>query len=406
MDLRRSGATAANEPGDPIVSSPPTRMIPTLLLLLPAGFLISLGLTATLVRVGRRLGTLDSAGAIGHAKAELRPVPNIGGIAIAAATLGPVAIGLLLFHGLGADRWLELLPALRGPEDDPSRLVHRIAASTPVAAALLLCTLALHAMGLVDDRRALPAVPKLLVQLLAAGVLVVFFDVRLLTLLGPAGSIAVSIVWIVVLTNAINFLDNMDGLAGGIGLVASLVLAAAAMLASQWFVAAVLLLLAGALAGFLVFNAPPARIFMGDGGSMVVGFLLAVLAARITYVHPALGGAWYGVFLPLAVLAVPLYDCTVVTAIRLRQGRSPLVGDQQHLSHRLVQRGLSRRGAVAVIVGLTAVTGIGGLSLGSLEPWQAILVGVQTLLVLLVVGLLEHASRRSGPRPADDGAGR
>jgi UDP-GlcNAc:undecaprenyl-phosphate GlcNAc-1-phosphate transferase len=384
-------------------------MITPLLLLAIAGFVLGVAFTATLVRLGHRVGAMDSAGSAGHVKAELRPIPNIGGIAIAAAVLLPLGLGLAAFHLLGPDRWLELVPALRGPEDDPRVLVDRIAASTPVALALLLCTLGLHVMGVVDDRRPLPAIPKLAVQLAAALVMVLFFDVRLLTLLGPAGSIAVSVVWIIVITNAINFLDNMDGLAGGIGCVASLILAVAAILAAQWFVAGVLLLLAGGLAGFLVFNAPPARIFMGDGGSMVVGFLLAVLTARITFVHPALGGAWYGVFLPLAVLAVPLYDCTVVTVIRLRQGRSPLVGDQQHFSHRLVDRGLSRRGAVAVIVGLTAVTGIGGLSLGSLAPWQAILVGVQTLLVLGVVGLLEHASRRSGRRSepgAESGDGR
>jgi UDP-GlcNAc:undecaprenyl-phosphate GlcNAc-1-phosphate transferase len=139
---------------------------------------------------------------------------------------------------------------------------------------------------------------------------------------------------------------------------------------------------------------------MGDGGSLVVGFLLAILTARTTYYDPmktdfALGGGWYGVFMPVIVLAIPLYDFITVSMIRLRQGKSPFVGDQQHFSHRLVQRGLSKRGAVLVIWGATAVTGIGGISLGSLKAWQAILVGVQTLLVLMIIALLEHASRRA-----------
>ncbi|HYE02798.1 MAG TPA: hypothetical protein VD963_06150 [Phycisphaerales bacterium] len=163
--------------------------------------------------------------------------------------------------------------------------------------------------------------------------------------------------------------------------------------------AALLALLLGALLGFLWFNFPilgarprRATIFMGDGGSLVVGFLLGFLTARTTYYTPAGGGAWYGVLMPVVVLAVPLYDLAAVTAIRLWQGRSPLVGDLNHLSHRLVRRGLSRRSAVLVIWGLTAATAIGGISLGRLEGWQAALVGAQTALVLGVLAVLEFAT--------------
>ena len=127
--------------------------------------------------------------------------------------------------------------------------------------------------------------------------------------------------------------------------------------------------------------------------------LLAVLTARTTFYDPLqddypLGGGWYGVFMPVIVLAIPLYDLVTVTLLRLRQGRNPLIGDQQHFSHRLVQRGLSKRGAVIVIWAAAAVTGIGGVALGRLDAWQAALVGAQTLLVLLMIALLEHASRR------------
>ena len=133
------------------------------------------------------------------------------------------------------------------------------------------------------------------------------------------------------------------------------------------------------------------------------GVWLAVLTARTTFYKPddpdfALGGGWYGVFMPVIVLAIPLYDFITVTTIRVMQGKSPFVGDQQHFSHRLVQRGLSKRGAVLVIWGATAVTGIGGIALGSLQAWQAILVGVQTLLMLMIIWALEHASRRAVDR--------
>jgi UDP-GlcNAc:undecaprenyl-phosphate GlcNAc-1-phosphate transferase len=179
----------------------------------------------------------------------------------------------------------------------------------------------------------------------------------------------------------------------------------ATILNAQWFIAGTLALLIGSLVGFLVFNYPPAKVFMGDGGSLVVGFVLAILTARTTYFDPndpdfALGGGWYGVFMPLIVLAIPLYDFLSVTLIRIGQGKSPFVGDQQHFSHRLVQRGLSKRAAVLVIWAATAVTGIGGIALGSLRGWQAILVGVQTVAMLLIIWLMEHVSRSSAAKDA------
>jgi UDP-GlcNAc:undecaprenyl-phosphate GlcNAc-1-phosphate transferase len=268
-------------------------------------------------------------------------------------------------------------------------------------------------VGVIDDRRSLGAMPKLLVQAATAFVIAALFDVRLLTLLetsyglGPWPSVIITVLWIVVVTNAINFMDNMDGLAGGVSAIAASLFMAACLVNRQWFIAATLALLVGALIGFLVFNFPPAKIFMGDGGSLVIGFILAILTARTTYYAPddpypgqAMGTAWYGVFMPLVVLAVPLYDFVTVTAIRLRQGRSPFVGDQQHFSHRLVQRGMSKRGAVVVIWAATAVTGIGGIALGSLRPWQAALVGVQTLAVLAMIWLLEHAMREKPGKAA------
>jgi UDP-GlcNAc:undecaprenyl-phosphate GlcNAc-1-phosphate transferase len=362
------------------------------------GLLIALPMTWLLVRAGHRVGAMDSAGAAGHHKAELRRVPNIGGIGIVLAVLLPMGLGLALLWIIAPPQWIDWLPALRGPDDDPLFFINRVRESTPTAVAMLGCMLLLHVMGLIDDRRSLPAVPKLIVQIGAASVMAVWFDVRLLTLLGPLLSVMVTVLWIVAITNAINFLDNMDGLAGGVSAIAASLFMVATLVNGQYFIAGTLALLIGGLCGFLVFNFPPAKIFMGDGGSLVVGFLLAVLTARVTYYHPApdyaLGSTWYGVFMPIIVLAIPLYDFVTVSVIRIAQGRSPLVGDQQHFSHRLVQRGLSKRGAVVVIWGLTAVTGIGGVSLGRLAPWQAVLVGLQTSFVWVVIGLLEHASRR------------
>lgn len=372
-------------------------MLWPVIFLTAVGFAISLPSCQMLVRAGRRMGMLDTAGSTGHEKASLRPVPNIGGVGIYLAVALPLAGGLLMMNLAGEGLFRDYVPGL-------TEHLPRVRESTPTAVALLACLTILHLLGLVDDRRGLPAVPKLLVQIACAAAMAIWFDVRLLELLGPVPSVVITVLWIVAITNAINFLDNMDGLAGGVSAIAAALFMVATILNHQWFIAGMLALLLGGLVGFLVFNFPPARIFMGDGGSLVVGFILAVLTARTTFYNPdqtdyALGTAWYGLFMPVVVLAIPLYDFVSVTLIRIAQGKSPLVGDQQHFSHRLVHRGLSRRGAVIVIWGATAVTGIGGISMGSLRPWQAALVGVQTLLVLMVIALLEHASRRaSGQR--------
>jgi UDP-GlcNAc:undecaprenyl-phosphate GlcNAc-1-phosphate transferase len=145
---------------------------------------------------------------------------------------------------------------------------------------------------------------------------------------------------------------------------------------------------------------------MGDGGSLPVGFLLSALAIQITFTAPedaayALGTRWYGVLAPLVILAVPLYDSVIVTLLRLSQGKSPMVGDHQHFSHRLVMRGLSRRGAVMLICALAIICGIAGLLLGTAAPWQAALIGVQTVIVLATIAALEQPlleEMRSGER--------
>ena len=374
-------------------------MVWMVLALAMVGVAISLPVTALLCRVGHRLGALDSTGAAGHTK-QLRKVPNVGGVGIFLAVALPLAVGLLALYFVDTTLLTSWIPGL---EPHLPRLLEgadQTISSTTTAGAMLGGMIVLHALGLIDDRRSLNPWLKFTVQTAVAAIMAIWFDVRLMSLLGAWPSVIVTVIWIVVVINAINFMDNMDGLAGGVSAIAASLFMAACIVNQQWFIAATLALLVGGLAGFLVFNFPPAKIFMGDGGSFVVGFLLAVLTARTTYYDPEqidfpLGGGWYGVFMPLIVLAIPLYDFVAVTTIRLVQRRNPLVGDQQHFSHRLVQRGLSPRGAVVVIWSAAAVTGIGGVSLGRLDAWQAALVGAQTLLVLMMIALLEHASRRA-----------
>lgn len=381
-------------------------MVQLCLLLILAALAVALPATWAARQVGRRLGALDGPGVAGQVKAAARKVPNTGGVGIFLGIVVPMVSGLALAWTVGdsPQGWLAPL----------GEHLAGIREQTPTAIVLLLGLAAMHVMGLVDDRRPLGPYLKLGVMLLVAAGVVLLTDTRLLTLLddyagGPWLSIVMTVLWLGVVTNALNFMDNMDGLSGGVAAVASAFFLTATLINGQWFVGACLALLLGSLLGFLWFNFPlrgGASVFMGDGGSLVVGFLLGFLTARTTYYAPggtALGGGWYAVFMPVVVLAVPLYDFVSVSLIRLSQGRSPFVGDLQHLSHRLVRRGLSKRAAVVVICGLTAVTAIGGVSLGSLQGWQAVLVGVQTALVLMVLAIEEFAGARERARQAARG---
>jgi UDP-GlcNAc:undecaprenyl-phosphate GlcNAc-1-phosphate transferase len=358
------------------------------------GLLVAWPMTWYLIKLGRRSDLLDSSGSGGHQKA-LRSIPNIGGLALFCGAVGPLFIGVFCALLSKFDNPQNLLGSIF--VDIPEQVIGR---SFGVWLAIIGSTLVLHVVGLVDDRRALGARLKLLVQILLAGMLVIFMDVRLLHVLDdfvPGGwflSCVLSIGWLVVITNAFNFLDNMDGLSAGVAAIVASILMIATILNGQWFIAISLGFLIGALIGFLRFNFPPAKIFMGDGGSLVIGWLLAIATIRTTFVDTAdpnyaLGTAWYGALMPLFVMAVPLYDFTSVMVIRCLQGHSPFVGDQQHFSHRLVKQGLASRRAVLVIWGITLAIGLNGIVLGSVSPFMAVCLALATLALLGVIALLE-----------------
>jgi UDP-GlcNAc:undecaprenyl-phosphate GlcNAc-1-phosphate transferase len=330
--------------------------------------------------VAARIGQMDEPG---ERKIHDRPIPATGGVAIFWALAGPMIAGLAAVWVLPVDTWA-------GPLAGVAEHVDRIRDQTALAMGLIAALAVLHVTGLIDDRRNLGPYSKLVVQMVLAAALAAGLGVRMLDLLGPIGAICATVLWLVVVTNAFNFLDNMDGLSGGVAAICAAILLAIAVMSGQWLVAAVLALLVGALLGFLVFNYPPASIFMGDGGSLVVGFTLAVCAVRVTYHDPDVGSPWWAVFTPLVVLAVPLYDFASVTLIRLMQGKSPFKGDTQHFSHRLVRKGLSRPAAVKVIWACTVATGLGGILLGRVPAWGAALIVAQTAAILLVIALLER----------------
>ena len=263
-------------------------------------------------------------------------------------------------------------------------------------------------MGLCDDRRAMGPYSKLLIQLGVTAALVIAMELlaqhtpslrlRVLTTLdahvgGPWLSIVVTVMWIAAITNAFNFLDNMDGLSAGVAVVCATAFFVAAVSIGQIFVAGALSIFIGAVLGFLVWNFTPSRIFMGDSGSLVLGFVLGVLTVKTTFLPEDANfqTQWWAVLAPVIVLAVPLYDLVVVSIIRLSRGHSPFRGDTNHFSHRLVARGMSRRTAVLCIYLVSAATSIAAIVLPQVRTeLGALLIVIQTLLVLGVVLILEQ----------------
>ncbi len=362
--------------------------------MIPLAGVLSAAVCLVARRVGRRAGLMDEVGGETH-KGHDRPVPNTGGVGLFVAIALPLSIALLLAVAIDASAWARWSPELA---------VHVPGFRTMAGPALAMqAALALlHGVGLVDDRRALGPWVKFAVQVVAAILVVGPGQTRLLALLdqwgliGTIASYGLSVVWLVVIVNALNFLDNMDGLTAGVCAIVAGIFLAAALISGQWFVGGLSALLLGACLGFLVFNRPPASLFMGDGGSLVLGLTVGVISMRSTYwsagADDAAGAGVpiYALLTPLVVLAVPLYDFVSVTVIRLRAGLSPLAGDHNHFSHRLTRRGLTRPQAVGVIWLCTLATGLGGVVMPRAELWQAWLIFTQTLAVLALIHVLER----------------
>jgi UDP-GlcNAc:undecaprenyl-phosphate GlcNAc-1-phosphate transferase len=207
-----------------------------------------------------------------------------------------------------------------------------------------------------------------------------------------------TIFWIVLLMNSFNFLDNMDGLTAGVAAIVAAVLAWISYRAtpSELLMTAMFVTLAGALAGFLIHNFSPASVFMGDSGSLVIGYLLGALTVRATYYQvgePRMPEI--AVLTPLIVLGVPLFDTCSVLWIRWRAGRPLMQGDRNHFSHRLVALGMTERGAVVFIYMVTLCVAIGALLLRRLDLTGALIVTFQTALWFLIIYLIERLGKRA-----------
>lgn len=350
-------------------------------------FIGALALSAAICGVARsiglKIGWMDIPG--GH-KAHARPIAVTGGYGIYITFLLIVGGGLLAaplaarISGADLQHYIDNIRGVRGE----------------ILAVLLGATI-MFILGAIDDRHALGPRLKLAIQCLAIIPLLIA-DISIHGHLPAPIGWALTFGWIILLTNSFNLLDNMDGQSASVAMVICIVLALAARLGGEFWLPALFLALAGTLAGFLIYNFNPASMFMGDAGSLTMGYLTATFSILVTYQDIEAGSSAtpLPILMPLAIMGVPLFDTLSVMFIRWRNGKPLMVGDRNHFSHRLLAMGFSVRGAALTIALLTAATGLLALPLRVLDWPQALLHLIALAMLFGVIIALELVGRRNG----------
>lgn len=330
--------------------------MPAVVLIFFAALLLALGVTPLARRVAIALGILDQPAS---RKVHTSPVPLLGGVAIYLAFV----IALWFF----SDSFYV----------------------TQVIGILLGATW-VSLLGIWDDWRTLRPLVKLAGQCLAV-VILISTGVQVEFLRHPFLNGLVTAAWIIGITNAVNFLDNMDGLSGGVAAIAAAWFLVLSLQNGQYLVAPFAAALMGASLGFLVYNFNPARIFMGDAGSLFLGFMLAAVGVKLRFPGQPDAVTW---MIPVLVLGVPVLDMTLVTVSRLRRRVNPwTTAGKDHLSHRLVKIGMTHRRAVLTIYGLCGIVGACGFAIQFLPPLAAYaLFGLALLGGALIIFYFERKS--------------
>ena len=302
-----------------------------------------------------RAGLVDDPG---HRKIHDQPTPLAGGLAVVTGLIVPTLLACLVLW------WLRsrggAVEGATSPLLDPYSaflLQYGLGRRALELAAIFAGAFGVLVVGVLDDKHELRPRDKFIGQLVVAA-LVAASGARI-TIFVPSVlfSYAITVLWILTVINAFNFIDNMNGLCAGLGAIGAGYFAVIAAGQGQYLVAIIAFLTFGALLGFLPYNFPRARAFLGDAGSHLVGYLLAVLAI-LPHFHTERRPRPWAVLIPLLVLGIPLADLVWVVLLRWRAGQPFYIGDTNHLSHRLVRRGLSRTQAVLVIWLAAAALGL------------------------------------------------
>jgi len=336
-----------------------------------AALTVSLVVMPAVILLADKTGAMDAPNA---RKVHTKPIPRIGGLGIYAGFMAAVVFVAVKF-GLDGEQLKETIGLI-------------------VSGSLIV------ALGLVDDYKNLPAKIKLLGQICAAAVLVIGFDVRIDFVTDPFGdyiylewfAIPATMFWLVGLTNTVNLIDGLDGLAAGVAAIASFTILLIALEQNFVLVAVLTAALAGAAVGFLKYNFHPAEIFMGDTGSMFLGFMLA----GISVTGAVKSVAAIALIVPIFALGLPILDTTFAIIRRVRGGVPIFKPDKGHLHHRLLSVGFTQRQAVLLMYVISALFGLSAIALTEVSCQIA------AVILLLVVAAIIYGVRKLGiARPAN-----
>lgn len=344
-------------------------------------FVFALVLVPVARRFGVRFGIVDP---VHPDKIHHEPMVRCGGAGIAAAFCLTLFGGLAFLH---FEKFRHVLP--------PNLAIHipNIPSILPRLAVVMSGAILLFAVGIIDDKKNLRPSVKLAFQILAGVILVMGgITIQMFIPIWIFGA-ALTIIWVVLISNAFNLLDNMNGLSSGVAVVCAISFYLVSRAGGEYFMMAMFAALAGSVAGFLPYNFPRARLFMGDSGSLFIGYLFAALSIMVTYYDAGLP-TQLPVVAPLIVLGVPLFDTLSVMWIRWRSGKPLMQGDQNHFSHRLVALGFSRTRAVMFIWAVTLTMGLAAVNLRWLPTAGSVIVLVQVVLFFLLIFTLEMRSRK------------
>ena len=323
--------------------------------------IISFLLTPPVKKLAYRIGAIDVPK--DGRRMHKRPTPRLGGLAI--------------FGGF-------LIAAVLTGQLTPQRLW------------ILAGDAVIVVLGIFDDRNALSAKFKFVIQILAAAIPVVFGDLRIAMFTNPflfsdslywnlgALSIPITILWIVAITNAVNLIDGLDGLAVGVSSIASMTMLAVALFIGETEIAVILAALAGACVGFMPYNLNPASIFMGDTGSTFLGYMLATLSIQGLFKVYAL----ISFAVPFLILGLPIFDTAFAILRRVLSGRSPLSPDRGHVHHRLIDMGFNQKQAVAILYVISVVLGLIAVVLTTSGELRAMVLVAAVIIGLVVSGFL------------------
>ena len=342
-----------------------------------SGASLALFLTPVFASIARRTGFLDVP-ASNHKK-HSNATPLLGGAAMFTSWI--IALGA----GVAAVKsgWVSGILPVQGVMPGITSALPNLAVVAGGAALAML-------LGLWDDKFAMSASAKFGGQLIIALLVTLFGGVRLnIFIENPLIVSGVTIFWIMLMMNSINFFDNMDGLAAGVIAIALGFFAVIAGLNGQFFIAAISALSCGVCCGFWFYNAAPAKIFMGDSGSHFLGFIAAVTAAEVSFFDISYSLSRFPILIPFLVLALPLFDTAMVVLIRTLNKKPFWIGDHNHISHRFVRMGLSRPVAVLLVHLLSLSIGLTALPIFWGDFKTAAILVFQALLQLTVVTILQ-----------------